>query len=135
MLPEHRLGCALEIAPVEVEFDNALGVAVGNAEKALVDAANDVKLFEQFAPKRLLVVLMRVALSPRKFPMSGEIGSIRAEGQKKLAVTLDNGGHDDDYRGCLQNLKVPEFTVQITRTGELWNLDRRAIEPGATSSR
>ncbi len=103
-----------------MQFDSALGVAVGNAQKAFVDPANDVELLEELAAKRLLVVLMRIALPAGKFPIPGEVGAVRAEGQKKRTVTLDNGG-DDDYRAGLQNLKVPKFTVQITRTGELWN--------------
>ena len=120
MLPEHRLGCALEITAVEVQFDSAVGVAVGHAKKALVDPANDVELLEELAAKRLLVVLMRVALPPGKFPIPGEVGAGRAEGQEKFAVTFDNGGDDDD-RAEGQTLEVPRFTVQITT--------RRTLEP------
>lgn len=68
-------------------------------EDEFVDVDIRCELFAHFAPERVGVTFRRIDLPARKFPQAGEMDAVRAPGDEKRIVFLDDRG-DDDCRRC-----------------------------------
>ena len=65
---------------------------------AVAHITDDVELFVEFAAQRLAVSLRGKRLATGKLPMPGKMRSVRAKGEKKPAISLDDS-RDDNH--CL----------------------------------
>ena len=62
---------------------------------AVADVTDDVELFVELAAQRLAVSLRGKRLATGKLPMPGEMRSVRAKGEKKPVISLDDSRDDD----------------------------------------
>lgn len=69
---------------------------MADVPSTFANVAQNPEFFVKFAPQRLGVRLVRIALASRKLPMVGQVTARRPQRDQKSILALDYGRHHND---------------------------------------